>query len=333
MKISVITPCLNRKDFIEDAIQSVLRQNFPDFEHWIIDGGSTDGTLELLGKYPHLKILSERDRGVYDALNKGIGRASGDVVGFLNTDDQYAPGAFALVKAVLESCPTMVCSGGSEIFQRIGSGIDLEMHRYVNPGRYHLSVRNATLGIPNINARFFRRCVFEMVGVFDTSYKLSADREFLLRAALIDIPDVANKQLFYRYRWHADSLTMNAGSDSLLAAINEGILISDIYSDLATTKPADRLTLITWRRELLATAFMAHAVQRRPVRALDLAKQALRDDPRWMIDLFRCGTLAVGRRSRTARVPHRKRSIIHLGSSRKACFARSSARTGLLCTA
>jgi len=300
MKISVITPCLNRKDFIEDAIRSVLDQNFPDFEHWIIDGGSTDGTLELLRKYPHLKILSERDSGVYDALNKGIRRASGDVVGFLNTDDQYTPGAFAIAKGILEGCPAMLCSGGSEIFQRTRSGFDFEMHRYVDPGKYHLSVRAATLGIPNINARFFRRCVFETIGVFDTSYKLSADREFLLRAALLEIPDVANKQLFYRYRWHAGSLTMNAGNDSLLAAINEGILISDIYSDLATTTPADRLTLIAWRRELLATAFMAHAVQRKPIRALGLAGRAFRDDPKWIIDLLRCGALAVGRRSRTA---------------------------------
>ena len=207
---------------------------------------------------------------------------------------------FAVVKAALEGCPGMICSGGSEIFQRTRSGIDFEMHRYINPDRYHLSVRNVTLGIPNINARFFRRSVFETIGVFDASYKLSADREFLLRAALLEIPDVANEQLFYRYRWHADSLTMNAGSDSLLAAINEGILISDIYSDLAATMPADRLTLIAWRRELLAIAFMAHAVNRRPFQALRLAGSAFRDDPRWAFDLLRCGTLAVGRRSRTA---------------------------------
>jgi glycosyltransferase involved in cell wall biosynthesis len=300
MKISVITPCLNRKHFVEDAIRSVLEQMFPDFEHWIIDGGSTDGTLELLAKYPHLKILCERDDGVYDALNKGICLASGDAVGFLNTDDQYAAGTFALVEAIFERCQCWVCSGGSEIFQRIAPGIDVEMHRYVDPRKYHLSVRNVTLGIPNINARFFRPCVFETVGLFNTSYKLSADREFLLRAALLDVPDVPNKQLFYRYRWHADSLTMNRGNDSLLAAINEGILISDIYSDLATTAPGDKSTLISWRRELLATAFMANAAQRRPVRALDLAKRALRDDPKWMIDLLRCGTLAMGRRSRTA---------------------------------
>jgi glycosyltransferase involved in cell wall biosynthesis len=300
MKISIITPCLNRKDFIEDAIRSVLAQNFSDFEHWIVDGGSTDGTLEVLKKYRHLKVLSESDGGVYEALNKGVHRSSGDVIGFLNTDDQYTPETFSLVRATFDRGPVLVCSGGSEIFQRTPSGIDVEMHRYVDPGRYRLSVRNVTLGIPNINARFFRRCVFETIGVFNTSYKLSADREFLLRAALVEVPDAANEKLVYRYRWHADSLTMNGGSDSLLAAINEGILISEIYSDLPTTIPADRLTLMAWRRELQATAFMAHVVQRRPIRGLELAQRAFHDDPKWMIDLARCGTLAAGRRSRTA---------------------------------
>ena len=67
MKFSIITACLNRREFIGAAIESVLAQNYPEFEHWIIDGGSSDGTLEVLNRYPHLKVLSEPDRGVYDA--------------------------------------------------------------------------------------------------------------------------------------------------------------------------------------------------------------------------------------------------------------------------
>ena len=300
MKISIITPCLNRKGFVEEAIRSVLKQNFSDFEHWILDGGSTDGTLDLLAKYPHLKVVSGKDGGVYDALNKGIGRATGDVVGFLNTDDQYTPGTFELVQSVLERNPALVLSGGSAIFQRTPVGVDVEMHRYVDPRRYRLSVHSATLGIPNINARFFRRCVFDAVGLFNTSYKLSADREFLLRAALLEVPETATEHLVYRYRWHADSLTLNGGSDSLMAAVNEGILISDIYVDLPFTSLQQRRALAAWRRELQATAFMVHAVQRRPVQALRLADRVVRADPGWIVDLLRCGALAIGRRSRTA---------------------------------
>src|SRR5271156_6128755 len=97
MKISIITATLNRREFIGAAIESVLAQNYPEFEHWIIDGGSSDGTLDVLKRYPHLNVLSEPDRGVYDAWNKGIVRATGVVLGFLNSDDQYAPGTFRLV--------------------------------------------------------------------------------------------------------------------------------------------------------------------------------------------------------------------------------------------
>jgi glycosyltransferase involved in cell wall biosynthesis len=298
MKISIITASLNRKEFIGEAIESVLAQNYPDFEHWIIDGGSSDETLAYLRQYPHLKVLSEPDRGVYDAWNKGIKRASGEVVGFLNSDDQYTPGTFRLVSEALAQSSAFVFTGGSEIYQRTDPDVDVEMHRYVDPRRYHLSVSNVTLGFPNINARFFRRSVFDIIGIFNAEYKLSADREFLLRAAMVDLPDCAREQLVYRFRWHAGSLTMNGGNESLLLAVREAILIAEIYSDLAMTAPADRLTLLSWRRELLATAFMACAM-RRPNQALELAVQAANDDPRWLLDLLRCGTLAIGRRMRT----------------------------------
>jgi hypothetical protein len=116
---------------------------------------------------------------------------------------------------------------------------------------------------------------------------------------MVGLPDCAREQLVYRYRWHAESLTMNSGNESLLAAVREGILISEIYSELATTSPADRLTLLSWRRELQATAFMALAMRRRPIGALELAARSVIDDPRWLLDLLRCGSLAVGRRART----------------------------------
>ena len=117
---------------------------------------------------------------------------------------------------------------------------------------------NATLGFPNINARFFRRSVFEIIGVFNAEYKLSADREFLLRAGMVAIPGLrdANSSSIGTVGI-TESLTMNGGNESLFAAVMEAILIAEIYSDLATTSAADRLTLLSWRRELFATAFMA----------------------------------------------------------------------------
>ena len=87
MRLSIITPTLNRAHFLEEAIESVRAQDFPDCEHLIVDGGSTDGTLEMLARHPHLRVVSEPDRGLYDALNKGLRLGSGEIVGLLNSDD------------------------------------------------------------------------------------------------------------------------------------------------------------------------------------------------------------------------------------------------------
>ena len=98
-KISVITPSFNSGDTLERAILSVRAQaaQYANYEHWVIDGGSTDGTLDILRKYPEVKWVSEPDKGQSDAMNKGFGKATGDVVVYLNADDELAPGAFAAV--------------------------------------------------------------------------------------------------------------------------------------------------------------------------------------------------------------------------------------------
>ncbi|NMC99392.1 MAG: glycosyltransferase, partial [Bacteroidales bacterium] len=88
LKISIVTPSFNSAKFIEDCIQSVLNQNYPNFENIIIDGGSTDGTIEILKKYPHLKWISEPDEGQSDALNKGFKLATGEWILWLNSDDR-----------------------------------------------------------------------------------------------------------------------------------------------------------------------------------------------------------------------------------------------------
>ena len=81
MKISIVTPCLNQSKFIVEAVESVLEQEYPNLEHIIVDGGSTDGTLEELRRYPHLTVMSGPDRNLYDAFNKGLRSARGDIIG------------------------------------------------------------------------------------------------------------------------------------------------------------------------------------------------------------------------------------------------------------
>ena len=92
MKISIVTVCYNSAATIERAIQSVLSQSYPDVEYIVIDGGSADGTVDIIKKYQSkiAHFVSEKDGGIYDAMNKGIALATGDVVGILNSDDRYA---------------------------------------------------------------------------------------------------------------------------------------------------------------------------------------------------------------------------------------------------
>jgi glycosyltransferase involved in cell wall biosynthesis len=300
LKISIITACLNRTEFIGAAIESVLAQNYPEFEHWIIDGGSSDGTLEVLNRYPHLKVLSEPDHGVYDAWNKGIDRASGDVISFLNSDDVYADGALHGCARILAASPSVpVLSGGCQIFRMSRLGTAVEMHRYQDPSRYRLSLRNATVGLPIINSRFFRRWLFDKVGRFDLAYSVSSDREFLIRAALSGIQDLSTPEIFYRYCWHAGSLTMNAGNRSLLRGLEDGLQMIRKIQASRSLRPDDDKTMQKWRRELQATMVLVHTVLKDREKAISLAKQSLRADPRWLFTFLRCGTFAVGRRVRT----------------------------------
>ena len=98
LKFSIITPSFNSGDTLERAIQSVLAQDYKNFEHIIVDGCSTDGALEILEKYPHLRWISEFDKGQVDAMNKGFAMAEGEIIGYLNADDYYLEGSFFLLR-------------------------------------------------------------------------------------------------------------------------------------------------------------------------------------------------------------------------------------------
>jgi len=180
MKISVITAVYNAKDTIADAIESVLAQDYPDIEHIIVDGASTDGTVEILNDYKvRLAVLvSEPDNGIYDALNKGIKHATGDVVGFLHADDLFADGTILSKIAAAFSDGGCDATYGDLVYVR-----KLEpdkVIRYWQSGDY--SVNRLKHGwMPPHPTFYARRYVYEQHGGFDTSFRIAADYDCMLR--------------------------------------------------------------------------------------------------------------------------------------------------------
>lgn len=184
-KISIVTPSYNQACFIEETILSVLNQNYPNLEYWVFDGGSTDGTLEILGKYEgHLNWVSRKDRGQSDALNQGFRQARGKILAYLNSDDRYEPGALLKVGDFMRSHPKAYwVTGKCRIIDAAGIEIRYPITLYKN---FWLSFRNykilSILDYVSQPATFWHREVIQKIGLFDESEHFSMDYDYSLRA-------------------------------------------------------------------------------------------------------------------------------------------------------
>lgn len=207
--VSVVTPSLNQGEFIEETILSVLEQGYPHIEHIVVDGGSTDGTLDVLHRYPHLRWVSEPDRGQADALNKGFEMAKGEIYGWLNSDDLYLPGAVsAAVKVILTTGCGLVHGGWRQIDDR-GTVI-----RELDAVPFDL---RRQLDYANLVAQpgaLFTRDAFAAVGGIDVTYRYAMDYEFFLRLGA-RFPVRAVDQVLGAYRYHPRSKTV-AESDGFV---------------------------------------------------------------------------------------------------------------------
>jgi glycosyltransferase involved in cell wall biosynthesis len=226
--ISIITPSLNRANMLVTAIESVLAQNYPHFEHIIMDGVSTDGSLEKLLQFPHLKVISEPDNGMYDALNRGLKLVHGEIIGFLNSDDLYELGVFEKVAAHFDNVAVEAVVGRAEIF-REGKDGNFENVMKIAPSDPEHLLEQTVLGNPAINAWFFRRSVFERIGTFSVGYQIVADREFMIRLALAGIFYEKTDQLLYHYLQHAGSLTLGSNETYRKKIVEEHLKMTDCF--------------------------------------------------------------------------------------------------------
>lgn len=184
MKISIVTPSFNQEQFIEDTIRSVLEQDYENIEYIIVDGGSTDGSIDIIRKYEHyypnrqIQWTSEPDNGQADAINQGWKRCSGDILGWINSDDYYSSNVFSIISQEFQAHPDIsiiygygqfVTVNGSFV-QKIGGPVYAQ--KMVN-GEFY------TLPQPSV---FIHKRVIDTIGLLDPTYHYALDGEFFIRA-------------------------------------------------------------------------------------------------------------------------------------------------------
>jgi glycosyltransferase involved in cell wall biosynthesis len=205
-KISIVTPSLNQGKFIEDAIMSVLKQCYPNIEHIVVDACSTDNTLAILGKYPHLRWISEPDRGQSDALNKGFEMATGELIGWLNTDEYYLPGAFQEVERCARECP------GADVFYGDSIFVDAEgrLQRAKKSHEFNANILLYYGCFIATDATFFRRRVFEESHLIDRNYKVVMDFEYFVRLAASGMRFKYINRILGSFRWHGTNMSLQS---------------------------------------------------------------------------------------------------------------------------
>src|SRR5262245_55752007 len=175
--VSIVTPSLNQAATIRQTLQSVREQSYPNIEHIVVDGGSTDGTLEILRDEagPDVRWSSGPDSGMYDAINKGFAQARGDILAYLNTDDSYFPWTVETAVRTLDAHPLAGFVFGDLLVLWADGKLQLDFH---SPFRLAYLRRYAFLAQPTVS---FRRSVWAQVGPFDESLQLLGDCEYWLR--------------------------------------------------------------------------------------------------------------------------------------------------------
>jgi glycosyltransferase involved in cell wall biosynthesis len=193
LKISIVTPSYNQGRFIEETICSVLEQDYPAIEYIIVDGGSTDHTVEIIRKYEDRLAwwVSEKDQGQTDAINKGFARATGDILAWINSDDTYLPGAFRQAVQFLHEHPDVgMVYGDANLVDEHGAFLSQFPARQTDYAR----LQRGFVHIPQ-QASFFRAELWRKVGPLDPSFYFAMDYDLWVRLAKI------SKLVYYPSLW------------------------------------------------------------------------------------------------------------------------------------
>jgi len=205
--VTIVTPSYNQAPFLEATIRSVLEQDYPNIEYIVIDGGSTDGSLEIIRKYASRLAFwsSEKDRGQTEALNKGFARATGEIMAWINSDDIYEPGAVRSAVEAMQAHPEMGLVYGDANFIDDQAKV---IGRFPAAQTDYQRLRRGYVHIPQ-QAAFFRRDLWQQVGPLDPSFFFAMDYDLWVRIAKL-APLLYVPRTWANFRLHGDSKTMVA---------------------------------------------------------------------------------------------------------------------------
>ena len=202
--VSVVTPVYNAEDTIAETINSIISQSYENIEYIIIDGGSNDGTLEIIKAFEDRIAywLSEKDGGMYEAVNKGFRAARGEIVSYLNADDIYNPGAVAIAVGHFLKYDSTFIHSDCEMIDAAGRPIYRQRCFFFNPATY------ISWSFSNIcqQTAFWRKAVHEKIGYFNEDFKYAGDFEFFARVSRNFRVD-GLKVCLAKYRMHVDAIS------------------------------------------------------------------------------------------------------------------------------
>jgi glycosyltransferase involved in cell wall biosynthesis len=259
-KLAVVTISFNQGQYIERCINSVLEQSYTNLSYAVVDAGSTDNTLEILGAVsdPRLKWISERDRGPADGLNKGFQIAAGDICCYVNADDAFLPGALATIVEEFARHPAddVIYGNGVQIDQN-GQPV-----RYLIATRWNL--RAYALGRCNViqPSTFFRRAAFDKAGGFNIDNHVIWDTELLIDMALAGSRCKHIRSLLSTFRIHAQSITgtqrLRAEYERERVRLRNKVTAGASSKLIRAEKALYALLNCAASPEILANAFLVH---------------------------------------------------------------------------
>lgn len=206
--MSIITVCYNSEETIEQTIKSVLGQSYDNIEYIIVDGLSTDGTKEIIKRYRQSidKFISEPDDGIYDAMNKGIRMASGDIVGIINSDDWYEKDTVYHAVKTFEEHPDGEVAHGRQYDIVNDRVVEEKIIKNIISSEFLITICHPTF--------FVKRSVYERYGVFDCRYKTVGDGDFVFRLYLAGVKFYYNNDIIAYFRWGGASSKAEALFDN-----------------------------------------------------------------------------------------------------------------------